>query len=143
MRSPHAMPILAVVVLACAGPRPAEVTPTSASGAGLVVVPDSAGPVYLESRVTERPERLSNPPLEYPTELRGQRIQGSVLLQCVIDTLGRVEPGSVKVVSYTHPGFIDAARRALARLTYRAGRVNGRRVRVQAMVPFNWSILPQ
>ena len=61
--------------------------------------------VFLETAVDERPERISCPTLEYPRELQAADIQGSVLLRFVVDTMGRVEPSSVEVLSSTREGF--------------------------------------
>jgi len=66
-------------------------------GIGTGIVPD-AGQVFMESVVEERPEVLSGPALNYPDLLRQAGVQGRVLVQAIIDTSGRAEPPSVKVI---------------------------------------------
>ena len=54
-----------------------------------------------------------------------------MVLDVVVDTTGRVEPGSFRVVSTAHPAFVAAAQQALAATLFRPGRTLGRaRVRV-------------
>jgi len=60
-----------------------------------------ADQVYAEAAVDERAEIVSAPPLEYPPALRHAGLQGRVTVRAVIDTLGRAEPASLKVI--THP----------------------------------------
>jgi TonB family protein len=59
-----------------------------------------------------------------------------VVLAAVVDTLGRVEPGSLSVVSAAHPGFVASAQRALAASLFRPARINGRAVRVHVPIDF-------
>src|SRR6266568_3055500 len=54
--------------------------------------------VFMEAIVEEKPAVLSGPTLQYPELLRQAQIQGRVLVQAIIDTLGRAEPPSVKVL---------------------------------------------
>ncbi len=58
----------------------------------------SGSEVYAEALVEERPELLSAPPPVYPPLLRQAGIQGRVILRAVIDTTGRVEPASIRVI---------------------------------------------
>jgi TonB family protein len=76
----------------------------------------------------------------YPELLRQARIQGRVLLEAVVDTMGRVEPASLIVVSATHPGFVAPARQTLIATLFRPGRVHGRAVRVRVRLPFDFTL---
>ena len=72
---------------------------------------------------------LAGPPPAYPERLRAAGIEGRVVLQVVIDTLGRAEPAA-RVVESANRGF-DAAALAFVRgALFRPGRVRGRAVRV-------------
>lgn len=72
---------------------------------------DSGTRVYLPSQVDQMPRRLSGPSLDYPAgALRsdGER----VLIEAVIDTNGRVEPSSFRVVE-TPDSLMNASVRAI------------------------------
>lgn len=108
-------------------------------------VEGGTGPVisdqpYLEAVVEERPERVSSPPVRYPEILRQAGIEGRVLVEVVLDTLGRAERGSIRILSSTHQLFDAPAREAVASSHYRPGRIQGRAVRVRVQVPLNFSI---
>src|SRR5205814_5654378 len=87
----------------------------------------------------EKAELLSSPPAEYPRILRRAGIQGRVVVQVVIDTLGRVEPGSPRVVSSSNPALNEPALNAVREAVFRPARVRRRavRVRVRAPIEFN------
>src|SRR5207253_6928215 len=57
-----------------------------------------AGDVYSEADVEERPHLISGPPLAYPAPMLLSRISGRVIIEAVIDTTGRVEDGTVRVL---------------------------------------------
>jgi len=85
---------------------------------------------FLETAVDERPERLSGPYPRYPEMLRQAGIEGIVLLEFVIDTTGRVEVESLKVLQSTNRAFEGPAKDVIRRSLYRPGRVRGQAVRV-------------
>lgn len=62
------------------------------------------------------------------------------MLEAVVDTAGRVEQGSLTVVSATNPGFVAPARQALAATLFRPGRVHGRAVRVRVRIPVDFTL---
>ncbi|MGH7418506.1 MAG: energy transducer TonB, partial [Candidatus Rokuibacteriota bacterium] len=91
--------------------------------------------VFNEAVVEERPEVLSAPQPPYPEYLRQAGITGTVMLEGIIDTLGRAEPGSVKVVSSPNAGFNEAAVTTMRKALFRPARVRGRAVRVLIRLP--------
>src|SRR5438046_5978341 len=94
---------------------PKDYTGTGVEGGiGTGIVPD-AGQVFMESVVEERPEVLSGPALNYPDLLRQAGVQGRVLVQAIIDTSGRAEPPSVKVIQSPNPGFDQTAKNYVLR----------------------------
>jgi protein TonB len=99
----------------------------------------SSGEVFAEALVEERPEVLSAPPLEYPPLLSQAGIEGTVVMQFVVDTMGRAEPGSIKVIRSTNPEFERPVRNVLARARFRPGRVHGRAVRVLVQQSYNFT----
>ena len=95
---------------------------------------------FLEAAVDEPPERLTGPNLRYPEMLRQAGIEGSVILEFVIDTTGRVEASSMKVISSTNRAFEGPATDVIRRSTYRPGRVRGVAVRVLVQQSITFSI---
>ena len=103
------------------------------------IVP-SSNQVFIESVVEERPEMLSGPSLNYPDLLREAGVQGRVLVQAIIDTTGRAEPSSVKIIQSPNPGFDQPAKNYVLRALFRPGRVHGRAVRVLLNLPIDFKI---
>lgn len=87
--------------------------------------------VYDEAEVEVKAELLSMPDAEYPPLLRRAGIQGTVIMQAVIDTAGRVDPGTLRVISSPNSGFNEPARNAAEEAVFRPARVEGRRVRAR------------
>lgn len=108
-------------------------------GIGTGIVP-SSDQVFMESVVEERPELLTRPPLQYPDLLRQAGVQGRVLVSAIIDTLGRAEPNSVKIVQSPNPGFDQPAKNMVLKSLFRPARVHGRAVRVLVNLPIDFSI---
>jgi TonB family protein len=98
-----------------------------------------AGRVYAETEVDEKAEVRSLPDPEYPPLLRRAGVGGTVIVQLVIDTLGRAEPGSPRVVSSPNPDFNQPALNAIERAVFRPARLRGQtvRVRMRVQVKFN------
>jgi len=108
-------------------------------GIGTGIVP-SSGDVYMESVVEERPDLLSGPQPLYPDLLRQAGIQGRVIVSAIIDTTGRAEPASVKVIQSPNPGFDQAAKTAVLKALFRPARVHGRPVRVLVNIPYDFKL---
>jgi len=76
----------------------------------------------------------------YPETLRQNRIDGRVLVQFTVDTTGRVDMPSIRVMQSTHDLFTQAVRSALASFRFRPAEVNGKRVTALAEMPFEFQI---
>jgi periplasmic protein TonB len=123
---------------------PRDFTGTGVEGGVFSGVEGGTGPVdlsqtFLEAAVDEPPERLSGPNPRYPEMLRQAGIEGQVVLEFVIDTTGRVEENSIKILNSTNKAFEGPARDVIQRSIYRPGRVRGVAVRVlvQQAISFN------
>ncbi len=90
---------------------------------GIVV---SGNEVYAEALVEERPALLSAPAPVYPALLRQAGIQGRVILPAVIDTTGRIEPASVRIMKSPHPAFDQPTKDWLLNALFRPARLHGR-----------------
>ena len=104
---------------------------------GIVV---GGGEVYTEAIVEQRPELLSAPPPVYPQLLRQAGIQGRVVLRAIIDTTGRVEPTSVRIVKSPSAGFEQPTRDWVLKALFRPARIHGRAVRVFINLPVDYSL---
>lgn len=91
--------------------------------------------VFGDRWVEERPELLRHPPVRYPDLLKQAGVEGRVVIEVVVDTAGRIERGSLRVVLSTNPLFDAPAREVVAGSVYRPGRLDGRPVRVRVTVP--------
>ena len=100
----------------------------------------SGNEVYAEALVEERPALLSGPAPVYPALLKQAGIQGRVVLPAVIDTTGRVEPASVRIVRSPHPAFDQPTKDWVLKALFRPARVRGRGVRVFINLLVDYSI---
>jgi protein TonB len=95
----------------------------------------------LEEHAVDRAARvLSAPPPRYPERIRRMGIGGRVVVQFVIDTLGRVEPDGIRVVQSAHAELSEAVLAALPGLRFVPAEAAGRRVRQLARMPFDFVV---
>lgn len=104
---------------------------------------DSGGQAVMEESiviVAQRPKVLRGPRVVYPERLRQAGVTGRVLLAALIDTMGRAEPGSIKVLDSPHDAFTRQARYYLERAVFQPGRAGERAVRVCIQIPIDFKI---
>jgi len=104
---------------------------------GIVV---SGSEVYAEALVEERPELLSAPPPIYPQLLKQAGIQGRVILHAIVDTTGRVEPASVRIIKSPSQAFNQPTKDWVLKALFRPARLHGRGVRVFINLPVDYSL---
>jgi protein TonB len=111
-------------------------------GAPVVTGPPSPAPVApMDVRTVEEPPvLLSHPAPGYPELLRSAGIEGRVVVEAVLDTLGRVERGSLRIVSSTHALFVPEASALVLGSRYRPARFGGMAVRVRIQVPVDFAL---
>jgi TonB family protein len=76
----------------------------------------------------------------YPESLRLAAIDGRVLVQFKVDTLGAIDQSSIRIISSTHELFSRAVRDALGGFRFRPAEVDGHRVIALAEMPFEFTI---
>ena len=76
----------------------------------------------------------------YPEMLRAAGVDGTVLAQFVVDTLGRADMSTLVFIESAHPLFADAVKRALPRVHFLPAESGGRRVRQLVQQPFRFGI---
>jgi hypothetical protein len=85
--------------------------------------------VILYEEVDQKPKMLKGGSLFYPADPTVAR--GKVSLELIVDSTGRVDPGSIRVTSTPDPAFSAAAKALVLATHYRPGRLrNGVAVRV-------------
>lgn len=96
---------------------------------------------YFEFQV-EKPvlPREGNPQPRYPEMLRTGGIEGEVLAQFVVDTSGRAEMSSLKILKSSHDLFSSAVRQTLPSMRFYAAETGGRKVKQLVQMPFNFTL---
>jgi len=98
-------------------------------------------PGGLNSLVTEEyAEVLTGPLPIYPELLRQGGVQGTVVLEAVVDTTGRVLAPTITVVLATDPGFVAPARQALLATLFRPTTIGGKAVQTRVRIPYEFAI---
>jgi hypothetical protein len=92
------------------------------------------------SLLDDPPILLSSPPLDYPPLLWQAGIVGRVVVLAVIDTTGRAEPASVRVIQGAHPEFDQPSKQWMLDALFRPARAGGRRVRVRINRALDYTI---
>ena len=76
----------------------------------------------------------------YPEMLKSSGVEGEALVQFVVDTTGRAELGSFKVLRASHDAFGQAVRAALPRMRFLPAEIGGRKVRMLVQQPFAFAL---
>ena len=76
----------------------------------------------------------------YPEMLKSSGVEGEALVQFIVDTTGRAELGSFKVLRASHDAFGQAVRSALPRMRFLPAEIGGRKVRMLVQQPFAFAL---
>lgn len=107
-------------------------------GTGPVVDP---GQTYFDFQVEKPAMALpGNPAPAYPDMLRSSGVEGEALMQFIVDTTGRAERGSIKVLKASHELFGAAVQSVLPRMRFLPAEVGGRKVRMLVQQSFAFSL---
>lgn len=98
-----------------------------------------AGEPWLESQV-EKPAlpRSGNPNPTYPSTLESSRVEGTVLAQFVVDTLGRADMCTFEVLASTNELFSAALRAALPQWRFYPAEAGGHKVKQIVQLPLKF-----
>lgn len=88
------------------------------------------GEVFLAAELEDRPRLISIEEPRYPPVLESAGITGRVVLDFIVDTAGRVNRSSIKVISSTNKAFEEPAMEALLTALFSPGKVQGNPVQV-------------
>jgi TonB family protein len=96
---------------------------------------------YFEFEVMRQVQASpSNRPPTYPDALRGHGVQGEVLVQFVVDTTGRAEMSSFKVLRSTDMLFTTAVRNVLPDYEFTPAIKDNRKVKQLVQMPFHFCL---
>jgi len=118
---------------------PRDYSGTGVEGGRAEGAAPGAPAVYSEATVQEAPALLSGPP-SYPAVLREAGVHGRVVIQAIVDTAGRLEPASVKIVTSADPAFNEPTLRWALKARFRPARLEGRPVRVLVNLPVDFAV---
>jgi hypothetical protein len=86
---------------------------------------------FIDFQVEKPAMALSHDPTpRFPQALAGSMASGEVMMQFVIDTTGRAEPGTMRVMKATHRLLGEAVQAVFPDMRFAPAEVGGRRVRM-------------
>jgi protein TonB len=119
----------------CAEPADCRLSGPAPSGQPLGGASELVSSSELAARILGEPPRP-----RYPEMLRSAGVSGRVLVQFTVDTTGRVDLSTVRVVQSAHDLFSAAVLDVLPRYRFAPAEVNGRHVRMTAQMPFDFEL---
>lgn len=81
-----------------------------------------------------------NPQPNYPDMLRSANVEGEVLAQFVVDTTGRADMGTFKVLKSSNDLFTSAVKNILPRWRFVPAETGGRKVKQLVQLPFTFAL---
>jgi TonB family protein len=99
--------------------------------------------VFFEFQVEKQVETAAGSPQpRYPAALKQANVQGEVLVQFVVDTTGRADMRTFKVLRSSDNGFTQAVRDVLPRMQFNPAELHGVKVRQMVHQPFTFALMP-
>ena len=89
-----------------------------------------AGAVFT-SNPGVMPDLVSNPELEAPDSLDVAAIEGSLVIQFIVDVEGKVEPASVEIIESPHEGLNESVKQMFLGAVYKPAEFDGKPVRTR------------
>ena len=119
--------------------RMAVILPFDFGAGGPAAAPGDSG-VFSADCVDSEPILKAVNPVTYPEMTRKRGIAGEALAEFVVDTSGRAEPRSVRMLYTAHSEFATAARGLVATARFRPARLSGEVVRCRVRLPVVFQI---
>ena len=118
-----------------APPKSAEVTSSAAKA------PVNVDQPYFEFQVEKQVGLVAGSAQpKYPEMLKSANVEGDVLAQFVVDTTGRADMGTFKVLKSTHDLFTRSVRKALEDMRFTPAEIGGHKVKQLVQQPFTFGI---
>ena len=130
-------PVLALIVGACAAgapepaPTPAPVAAAAVTdGCPSIVALFLAAPETTSVTKVAEPVKLDPAPFKrpYPRGVIGRDRKASIAIAVAVDTLGRADMKTFKVVNTTHPWLATSLKTAIAKWKFTPAEINGCKV---------------
>ncbi|MDE3128925.1 MAG: energy transducer TonB [Gemmatimonadota bacterium] len=103
--------------------------------------PVNEGNTFFAFQVEKQVEMASgNQAPHYPDILRSANVEGEVIAQFVVDTNGRADMSTFKVLKSTHDLFTAAVKNALRDYRFYPAEIGGRKVKQLVQQPFQFSL---
>ena len=97
--------------------------------------------VYTALQVDQMVERYASSAAPvYPPELEARRVEGQVVAAYVVDTIGRVDTTTIRVLGSDHPRFTESVRSALEEARFRPAKRSGHTVRQLVQQRFRFKV---
>jgi len=96
--------------------------------------------VFSATAVDSAPHVVWAPAISYPDSLRRAGVEGRVMVQLVIDTLGLPDSGSIRAVSASRPEFVASAVAMARGMVFRPAVASGHKVRVLVQIPIDFTL---
>ena len=101
--------------------------------------PSSREQTFLDFQV-EQPAKLKSGPVpRYPDRLRMTGVEGSVLVQFIVDERGRPDMSSFKVIKSSDAALTESVRQAVMAMSFFPAEAGGQKVKQLVQVPFNFT----
>jgi periplasmic protein TonB len=101
----------------------------------------NADQAYFEFQVEKQVAPMpNNSAPRYPDMLRSANVEGEVLAQFVVDTMGRAEMQTFKVLKSSHDLFTNSVKAALSNMRFYPAEVGGRHVKQLVQMPFQFTL---
>jgi TonB family protein len=110
---------------------------------GNVVYEHSPGPfIAYEEWQVQQPalERPGNPAPRYPAKLEAARVEGSVKVRVVVDTLGRADMSTFRLLKSTNDHFTNSILAILPRMRFTPAQLDGHAVSQWVDLPFDFRV---
>lgn len=110
-------------------------------GSGPAPIAVNTDQPYFESQV-EKPVAAApgSPGPAFPEMLKSTGVEGTVLAQFVVDTTGRADVSTFRVLKADHALFEQAVRSALPRMRFLPAEIGGRKVKQLVQQPFSFTL---
>jgi TonB family protein len=129
------------VVVSAAPMTEAELAQTGTVTTGDPTRPATTNDTYFEFQVEQPVSAVpGNRGPRYPDELRNAGVEGEVLAQFIVDTEGRADMRSFKVLKSNHDLFTAAVMSTLPDMKFHAAQVGGRTVKQLVQMPFQFNL---
>ena len=109
---------------------------------GVITAAPSENTVYFEYQV-EKPVMTApgSPPPRYPDILKSAGVEGEVVVAFQVDTTGRADMSTLKILKSTHELFAAAVRNAMPSMRFLPAEIGGKKVKQQVQQPFVFNIM--